>query len=120
MIAFKTTAGQIFICSHCRKIHLEFGNFTIDFAQEKQLESYYKYLLLLDGEYYTNLNRQSGYRRKIMVPVPGGETKLLFTLNELTEIRQLIRDFLNRHQNEMVRITRIEFDFNTFTPQHLN
>lgn len=120
MIAFKSTTGQIFICHQCQKIHLEFGNFTIDFIEEKQLESYYRYLLLLDGEYYTNLNEHSAYQRKIMVPVPGSGTKLLFTLNELDEIRQLIRNFLNRRQTEMIRITRIEFDFKTFTPKHLN
>jgi hypothetical protein len=120
MIVFRSTNGQIFICSQCRKIHLEFGNFTIDFAEETQLVNFQNHLKKLDGQYYTDLNQQSAYRRKIMVPIPGSGMKMLFTLNELDEIRQLISRFLNRHKRELVQISRIEFDFNTFTPKHLN
>jgi hypothetical protein len=120
MIVYSSTFGQIFICSQCRKIHLEFGNFSIDFLNEGQLENFCKQLQQIDGRYYADLNKRSLYKRKIMVPIPTSTTKMLFTLEELDEIKALCRNFLNRNQAEMVKVTRIEVDFNTLSFQHLN
>ncbi len=120
MVIVKSTIGQIFICSQCRKIHLEFGNFTIDFLDEDQLNSFYKHLKQIDGQYYADINQHSAYIRKIMVPIPNSGIKVLFTLEELSEIKLLCEKFLSRNQRELVQVTRIEFDFNTLTFQHLN
>jgi hypothetical protein len=120
MILHSSKNGQIFICNRCHKIHLEFGNFTFDFSFEVRLKNFLEHLEEVDGAYYEELNRQSTYQRKIMIPVPETRMKMLFTLNELNEIRQLIRGFIGRNVTELIRVTRIEFDFNTFTPKHLN
>jgi hypothetical protein len=74
----------------------------------------------VDGLYYEELNKHSAYQRKIMVPVPDTQMKMLFTSDELNEIRTLISGFIGRNKNELVSVTRIEFDFSTFTPKHLN
>ena len=55
-----------------------------------------------------------------MVPIPNSGIKVLFTLEELSEIKLLCEKFLSRNQRELVQVTRIEFDFNTLTFQHLN
>lgn len=120
MILYCSKNGQIFICNQCRKIHLEFGNFTFDFSSRSQLKNFLEHLEQVDGSYYQELNRQSAYQRKIMIPVPEARMKLLFTLNELEEIRHLIRRFIGSAKNELISVTRIEVDFNTFTPKHLN
>jgi hypothetical protein len=74
----------------------------------------------IDGLFYEHQNKASAYRRKIMVPIPEIGLKLLFTSGELDEIMNLIRDFTNRNRKELVSITRIEVDFRTFSPRHLN
>ena len=120
MILHSSRNGQIFICTQCQKIHLEFGNFTFDFSSQAHLTHFLTHLERVDGLYYEELNKHSSYQRKIMVPIPDTRMKMLFTSGELNEIRTLIRGFIGRNKNELVSITRIEFDFNTFTPKHLN
>lgn len=120
MILRNSTNGQIFICNQCQKIHLEFGNFSCDFTSESKLNNFLNHLEQLDGLYYENQNKFSAYRRKIMVPIPDTGFKMLFTSDEMNEIRSLIRTFVNRNNKELVSVTKIEFDFSTFTPKHLN
>lgn len=120
MIFRKCENGQIFICNKCQKIHLEFGNFTFDFTSEIKLRDFLENLEQIDGSYYEALNKPSAYVRKIIVPVPNSSLKILFTSEELHEIRNLIRGFMGRNKKELVTITRIEFDFNAFAPKHLN
>lgn len=120
MILRNSTTGQIFVCNQCQKIHLEFGNFTLDFNSETQLDNFLGHLEQVDGLYYENLNKSTSYRRKVMVPIPDTGLKMLFTSAELDEIRNLIRGFTSRNRKELVTITRIEVDFGTLMPKHLN
>jgi hypothetical protein len=120
MILRSSANGQIFVCTQCQKIHLEFGNFSYDFTSETKLNNFLGYLELLDGLHYEGLNKSSAYRRKVMVPIPETGMKILFTSGGLDEIRNLIRDFMSRNKRELISVTRIEFDFSTFTPKHLN
>lgn len=115
-----STTGQIFVCNQCRKIHLEFGNFSYDFSSEAKLNDFLSNLEQIDGQHYEELNKSTNYRRKIIVPIPYTGIRILFTLNELDKIRNLIRSFINRKRKELINITRIEVDFRTFSPQHLN
>ena len=120
MILRSSANGQIFVCNQCQKIHLEFGNFSYDFTSEHKLNNFFGYLEQIDGLFYENQNQASAYRRKIMVPIPDTGLKVLFTSGELYEIKHLIRDFINRNKKELISVTRIEVDFRTFTPKHLN
>lgn len=120
MILHSSANGQIFVCNQCKKIHLEFGNFSYDFTSETKLNDFLSYLEQLNGLHYEGLNKSSAYRRKVMVPIPDTSLKMLFTSGELDEIRNLIRDFINRNKKELISITRIEVDFGTFSPRHLN
>ncbi len=120
MIIRSSTTGQIFVCNQCRKIHLEFGNFSCDFTSETKLNDFLNHLEQIDGQHYEELNKSSNYRRKIMIPIPGTNIKIQLTSNELDEIRNLIRSYTNRKRKELINITRIEVDFRTFSPQHLN
>lgn len=120
MILHSSRNGQIFICNHCQKIHLEFGNFTFDFSSQDQLKNFLSHLKQIDGSYYEERNKYSAYYRKIMVPVPETRMKMLFTLNELNEIKDLIGGFIGPNKKELVTISRMEVDFQTFTPKHLN
>ena len=120
MILHNSTTGQIFICTQCQKIHLEFGHFTIDFTSEAQLKNFLNHLEQVDGPYYEDLNKSTSYRRKVMVPIPETGLKMLFTSNELDEIRNLIRGFIGRNKKELVSVTRIEVDIRTLMLKHLN
>ncbi len=120
MILHSSANGQIFTCNQCQKIHLEFGNFSYDFSSEMKMNHFLSHLEQIDGLFYEHQNKVSVYRRKIMVPIPDSGLKLLFTSGELDEIKSLIRNFINRNKNELISVTRIEVDFGTFSPRHLN
>ena len=120
MILRSSANGQIFVCNQCQKIHLEFGNFPYDFSSENKLNHFLNHLEQIDGLFYEHQNKASAYRRKIMVPIPDTGLKMLFTSGELDEIRNLIHDFLDRNKKELISVTRIEVDFRTFSPRHLN
>jgi hypothetical protein len=120
MILRSSANGQIFVCNQCQKIHLEFGTFSCDFPSEIKLNNFLGYLEQLNGLQYENLNQSSAYRRKIMVPIPDTGFKVLFTSGELDEIRSLLRAFIGRHKKELISVRKIEVDFRTFSPRHLN
>ena len=87
-ISCSSIHGQIFICDTCQMIHLEFGHFSIDFNEEK-LKRFLNHLENIDGRFIEVENRLNRYRRKILVAMPHFHLKLMFTNDELREIRSL-------------------------------
>lgn len=116
MISCNTKNGQIFICSHCQKIHLEFGNFTIDFPTLSHLKKFAQHLNDIDGQYYETRNQQTAYRRKIIIPMPGSDLKMIFTNAEIEELCSLLRSFITRQS----RTIAAKFDFSNLIQEHLN
>jgi hypothetical protein len=116
----KSVNGQIFICSKCQKIHVEFGSMAIDYNDSSQLTAFLNYIDEIDSEFWAHRNRTSRYRRKIMIRIPGAEVKMLFTAEELVEIKSLYRNFLSMTLAEAVTVKKPVFDLQNFVAQQLN
>lgn len=86
----RTTAGIIFKCSKCNKIHIEFGNMNFDFT-ESELVEFRNYIERLDGEYWEIKNAHTLFARKIRIPL-GVRSSFYFLLNssELEQLKELI------------------------------
>ncbi len=92
----ETLNGKIFICPNCNKIHLEFGNFGIDFKTEQNLQEMLKYLLEVKSMKAELADQDNPYRRKIIIPFQHTNIKALLNSEELDELCYLIRSFLNQ------------------------
>lgn len=87
----QTENGRIFKCTSCNKIHIEYKNLEFLFDDD-EYEFFREYFRELDGEYWENINSDSVYRRKIIVPVGHKNIRMLLFNNELEEIKILLFD----------------------------
>ena len=90
--------GQIFLCKHCSRIHLEFNGIGIDFANIDNLQNFYHGLAKLNGSFYEQKNGISKYRRKIIIPFPHGSGKFLHSNGELNELKALLKNYIEQEQ----------------------
>jgi hypothetical protein len=88
--------GQLFICSSCKKIHLEFGNIGMDFQSPERLNELLSFLQTVSSNHFSFENTGNNNRRKILVPFANAPVKLLLNEAEIHEISELISSFLNR------------------------
>ncbi len=96
----KTLHGHIFTCSRCHKIHFEFNQLSIDFANLYLLNGFKSYLDQIDqNNKYSNETQQ--YIRKIHIPFPRTNLKMVLTQNELKELIILIQTFVRRYRSEL-------------------
>lgn len=86
--------GQLFICSSCRKIHLEFGNLAIDFHSNTKLKELLNFLNTVHANHFENEVLSNNSRRQILVPFTNSSIKLLLSDEEISELTNLIRAFL--------------------------
>jgi len=87
-VSNKTENGKVFKCSKCDAIHIEYKNLNFNFS-EKQYKHFADYILKLDGEEWENKNRNSHYRRKIIIPIGHKSVNILLNNTELQELKQL-------------------------------
>lgn len=88
--------GQIFICSSCKKIHVEFGNIGIDFKGPEKLTELQKYLKTVRDNHFENEVLNKNDRRQLLIPFSNSSFKLLLSNKEIIELIDLIADFLNQ------------------------
>ncbi|TAJ11707.1 hypothetical protein DMA11_15765 [Marinilabiliaceae bacterium JC017] len=86
----RTSNGNIFICSHCERIHIEYKNLNFNFSRQ-EFDYFARYFMNLDGDYWERVNAGAIYRRKILIPVGHKNLCLLMNKQELSEFRQLLR-----------------------------
>lgn len=86
--------GQIFKCKHCNNIHLEYMNLGIDFDSLGILSEFMVYLDSINTQYYETKNRHNKYRRKIMIPLPKTNIKMMLNSSEVAELRRLLGSYL--------------------------
>jgi len=84
----KTQNGQIFKCDKCKAIHIEYKNLNFNFSVE-QFDHFADYLTKLDGKYWENKNKNSQFKRKIIIPIGYNSFKVLLTRDELEELKNL-------------------------------
>ena len=87
-VSNKTENGKVFKCSKCDAIHIEFNNLNFNFS-EKQYKHFANYILKLDGNEWEYKNRNSHYRRKIIIPIGHKNVNILLNNAELQELKQL-------------------------------
>ena len=62
----KTQNGQIFKCEKCNLIHIEYKNLNFNFTL-KQFNDFTQYLSKLDGKKWEQKNKNSKFKRKILI-----------------------------------------------------
>ena len=89
----QTENGKVFKCSKCNLLHVEFKNlnFNLTLAQYKHLADY---IQNLNGSEWEDINSESNFSRKIMIPIGHQNINIMFNIDELAEFNSL----LNEHQ----------------------
>ena len=100
--------GQIFVCTFCEKIHLEFGHFSIDFTSQSRLEKFLSYLDEINGKLIEQKSASTSYQRKISVPMAGLGLKLQLSNMELLELKGLVRAFLQQKSTGKIALSGFE------------
>ena len=90
ILSNETKNGKVFKCSHCNAIHIEYKNLNFNFSK-KQYKNFVNYILELDGEEWEYRNRNSNYRRKIIIPIGHKNFNVLINKEELLELKQLFK-----------------------------
>ncbi len=92
----ESTNGKIFTCDNCNKIHLEFGNFSIDFESIKSLRSALAGLKgILENDVVPNISTlPKDYR--IVIPMTDGTCKFILSVRELNELTLLMTGFIQQ------------------------
>jgi hypothetical protein len=104
----QTPNGMIFKCQTCDRLHIEYKNLNFNFTK-KEFDFFRKYFLSLDAEYWENVNRQSFYKRKIMVPIGHKNFTALFSSEEISEIKILFgRSTHQQGENDFLNFDAIE------------
>ncbi len=91
-ILSKTLNGKIFICKTCDKIHIEFNNLNFVFAPE-EFKFFRNYFKNLNEHHWKKVNEKSQYDRKIMIPIGHRNFTMLFHVEEIQEMRQLLGNY---------------------------
>ena len=110
----KTQHGQIFKCSKCTKIHIEYKNLNFNF-NEKEFNHFAEYILSLDGREWEEKNENAPYERKIIIPIRHKNFHVLLNNEELNELKELLRirkEEESKHYLKMIQLDKFSFVFN--------
>ena len=94
-ILSKSKNGKVFLCEKCDAIHIEFLNFGFNF-NKKQYNHFKEYLNTIDADYWEERNKESLYRRKIVIPLGKNNFSLLLNKLELNEFKNLLCTIQNK------------------------
>ena len=84
----ETTNGRVFICGKCDAIHIEYKNLNFNLTV-KQFKEYSIYLNDLDGLEWEKINKDSNFKRKIIIPTQDKSFNMILNNVELTELKIL-------------------------------
>ncbi len=85
----RTQNGQVFRCSKCKAIHIEYKNLNFNFT-DRQFSEFVEYINSLDGKKWEETNQNSQFKRKIIIPTGNQIFRVLLSNEELKEFKQLI------------------------------
>jgi hypothetical protein len=106
----KCTNGKVFKCGSCNKIHIEYKNIALNFSNE-EYNQFARYFRNLDGQYWEQVNYNSEYKRKIIVPIGHKNLNILLNNNELIELKQLLYNNKNINTYPIIRSSEINKSF---------
>ena len=98
--------GQVFKCSSCNKIHIEYKNLNFNFDEEG-FHHLVNYFLNLDGEYWERRNVNNDFRRKILVPINHENFHVLLNNKELLEMKELFGESFKILEKNKLKIAII-------------
>lgn len=107
-VSNKTENGKVFKCSNCEAIHIEYKNLNFNFSEE-QYKHFADCILELDGIEWEHKNRNSHYRRKIIIPIGHKNVNVLLNNVELQELKQLFSYKKKIIVSENIKIMNINF-----------
>lgn len=111
IIIQQTVNGKVFKCSKCNLIHVEFKNLNFNFTLA-QYEHFADYILKLDGSEWEDINRDSSYLRKIMIPIGHQNFNIMFNNEELKEFNNLLnKQQLNTPYRKHYKNSKFDFYF---------
>ena len=90
-----STFGQVLYCPGCRVFHIEFGNLHLSMYIERVVDLW-ESLQTMNPAYYEEANRANLYRRKIMIPISDTTLNMLFSAEELHDLRDLLERAIDR------------------------
>ena len=90
----KTQNGQVFKCDKCNLIHIEHKNLNFNFT-EKQFDDFDEYLSKINGQEWEEKNKNSKFKRKILITIGRQNFRVLLTNDELEELKKL---FFIKHE----------------------
>lgn len=93
----KTVNGQIFKCDSCEAIHIEYKNLSFNFSIH-QFDSFADFLSKLDGNKWEIKNKNSSFKRKIIIPTGNRSFNVLLNNEELQELNNLFNRIGNQPQ----------------------
>ena len=111
---YETLNGKLFICSSCKKIHLEFGNIAMDFQSEKSLREMLTYLNSVKQTSQDLPDQEMPYRRKIMIPFQNTNLKILLNEIEIAELTLLFSQFIALMNGEKMAVGQKEIPMKIF------
>jgi hypothetical protein len=85
----RTKNGLLFYCKSCDLIHLEFKNLNFNFS-EKQMVKFTGYIKNLNAREWERINKDSPFKRKIVVPISHDSFNFLLNGAELAELQDLV------------------------------
>lgn len=89
MIYNKTSKGSIFNCEECKSIHIEFNNLNINFSSKEKYLFFAEHIHSIDGFKWADLNKDTSYTRKIMIPIGNGNCNFMLHPWELEDLKKL-------------------------------
>jgi hypothetical protein len=87
--------GQVLYCPHGRVFHLEYGNVHLSLWIE-HLQELWEMLETLEAGEAERMNAHTRFRRKILIPMRQSPANLLFTADEVAELRDLLGRAVDR------------------------
>ncbi len=112
-LIYKTKNGKLFKCNECQKFHLEFKNLNFNFSTE-QLEKFAEYIKGINGKKWENINKNSTFERKIIIPIGHKTLRVLFNVEELLELKELLSPSNRISPNLSQKITACQIDFTAY------
>ncbi len=104
----QTLNGKLFECKTCNKIHIEFKNLSFAFSKEEYI-LFRAYFLRLIPENWEYKNRNTIFKRKIMVPIGHNNFTAMFNKNEIYELKNLFQSSMNQQEySEIISLDKID------------
>ncbi len=98
-------SGELSVCVNCKIYHLEFNNLYFEFDY-KQFAQFKAYLNTIDAQFWECKYAQSTFKRKIPIPSVQPNLVLMFSRQEIEELKTL---FFRRQGRTLLDVDDIDY-----------